>query len=156
MVQLQNNDFDFRSQIAQLSSTKRSCAHICSGATHHLFHSRKSFINYSRISQVVMAASGVSRPVVEGEVPIPLDGDMFIKAYHAPHLSYNILSVGLLIYNYIVAFTDDTRRNNACLVMDDGPWKILGETEKKNGLYILRMKSLELNMTVTTVAMNVN
>ena len=60
-----------------------------------------------------MAASGVSRLVGQGEVSIPLGGSMVSTAYHAPHFSSNILSVGLLSSNFIVAFTDDIRPYNA-------------------------------------------
>ena len=156
MVQLQDSDFDFRSQIAEISSTKRSFAHIDSSATHQFFYSRKSFLTYSRISQEAMAASGVSRLVGEGEVSIPLDGGMVIKAYHASYFSTNILAVGLQSSNFILAFTDHIRPYNACFLVEKGPWKILWETGKKNGLYTLHMDNLESSMAVTTVSMHVN
>ena len=73
------------------------------------FHSRKRFTNYSRILQDVIAASDVSILGSQGEVSIPPGVRMVIEAYHAPHFSSNILSVGLLSLDFIVAFSDDIR-----------------------------------------------
>ena len=103
-----------------------------------------------------MAASGVSRLVGQGEVSIPLGGGMVINTYHAPHFSSNILSFGLLSSNFIVAFTDDILPYNACFLIEKGTWKILWETQKKNGLDALNMNNSISNIALTTVAMNVN
>ena len=87
-----------------------SSAYIDSGATHHFFHSRKVFVNHSRKFEGVKPASGVSKLVGKAQVWIPFGGDMYIDAYHAPHFSFIVLSVGVLSADFIVAFMDSIRQ----------------------------------------------
>ena len=76
MAQFHNEEFEFRSKVAELSRTKISFAYIDSGATHLFFHSHKVFINNSRTFEGVKAASRVSKLVGKGQAWIPFGGGM--------------------------------------------------------------------------------
>jgi len=83
----------FRANIAELSDEKTSDAYIDSGATHHFFHRREIFENYTRINdEPVKGASGISKIVGKGMVRLPINKSIFVEAYHALEFSSNILS----------------------------------------------------------------
>ncbi len=88
---------------------------LTSGATHHFFHSKSSFITYERIdTESVKAASSLSKLVGKGTVKLPIDGGIIIEAYHAPDFSANIISVRRLLGSYAIHFNKDATENAYC------------------------------------------
>jgi len=149
----ETQNFEFCSKVAQTSLTKCDSAYIDSGATHHFFHSRKAFNNYKRIApREVQAASAISTLVGKGNVWIPIGNGIKDESFHAPHLSSNIQSVGLLSSEYIVSFTDCIKPYNACFLMEKGSWRILMEAPRENGLYALRPPNSRTRAALTAAA----
>ena len=111
----------FRSMVAQVADEKTSDAYIDSGATHHFFHSRSVFINYSPVTEEpVKAAAGVAKIAGKGLVRLPVNNGMLVEAYHAPKFSSNILSVRLLQKNFEVLFSESIRGYPACYFLRKG------------------------------------
>lgn len=61
-------------------------------------------------------------------------------AYHAPHFSSNILSLGQLSEQFVIAFTDALRDYNSCVFMDKRTCPIVWETTRERGLYHVKNK----------------
>ena len=71
----------FQSHVAQITEHKTSDAYIDSGATHHFFHRRDSFVLYSPIEEEpVKAAASVSKIVGKGMVKLPINGGILVEA----------------------------------------------------------------------------
>ena len=128
----------FRSSVAHVASEKTHDALFDSGGTHNFFHSRQSFKSYEEMDKEdVISASGTSIIIGKGEVWIPLHGSMFMGAYHTPHFSANILSVGKLSKHVSTLFTTDPPARNGistCFIMQKISNNIIYRTEIDEGL----------------------
>ena len=77
-----------RSKFDTILDEKCNDAYNESSATHHLFHSKSSFINYEKIEpESVKLASSTSKLVDKGTIKLPFDNVIIIEAYHAPEFS---------------------------------------------------------------------
>lgn len=96
----------FRSTLAVVYGIKDTSCLIDSGGTRHFFHDRSSFINFQSIDEeIVKSASATSKIVGNGELIFTIVGVVMVEAYHTPHFSTNIISVGLLTKRFKVRFT---------------------------------------------------
>lgn len=128
----------FRTSIASISSKKTNEALIDSGATHNFFHSKDFFQTYKPFDETVASASGTSRIVGVGQVFIPLDGGLFMDAYHVPDFAENILSVHDLSMSFDVLFhTDENTNICACHMLGISTQKTVFKTDNQAGLYMM-------------------
>ena len=128
----------FRSLVAEISEKKTDDGLIDSGATHNFFHSRSSFITYTRMFDVpVEGATGSAKVVGKGTVWVPIGRGMKITAYHVPAFSQNILSGGSLSVDFEVVFSTSIRPENCDFIMMKGFNDIIGEYPMKNGLFLV-------------------
>ena len=98
----------YNTTVATIKETKSKCALIDSVATHHFFHSTLSFITYQSLPEErVNSASGVSVIVGKGQVCLPIDGGVYVEAFHTPNFAQNVISVGLLMNDFNVSNTKD-------------------------------------------------
>ena len=98
----------FKSKVATVSDEKCSNVYIDSGATHHFFHRKSSFITYERIEpESIKAASSTSKLVGKGKIKLSFDNGSTVEAYHAPEFSVNIISALLLLKTYVVEFSEN-------------------------------------------------
>lgn len=106
-----------RSSLAQANDQKNSDAIIDSGATHHFFHSKKSFESYQEITtEKVKGSSGISSIMGKGNVSLLIDGSLVMEAFNTPFFSSNIISVGKISQLYDITFkTEGSRRKEKSL-----------------------------------------
>lgn len=110
----------FKSKVASLSENKTDDSFIDSGATHHFFHRRSSFITYEIIKpETVLVAHGSSMVVGKGNVNVAIGNGIIVEAFHAPEFSSNILANHLLseIFNIFYTSEDENKR---CEILKKG------------------------------------
>ena len=129
----------FRSSSAAFGDRKSNVCLIDSGASDHFFFSRSSFLTYEEMeSKTVQAAAGNSIIVGKGQVKLPLDGGVLATAYHTPHFSTNILSVGKLsgVYDTLFTTKKNTRGSSpVCEVSRKSDGLVIHTIPQKDGLY---------------------
>jgi len=70
----------YQSRVANVSGEKCDDAYIDSGATHHFFHDKSSFLTYKKkISEPVKAASSTSRLIGKTFVKLPIDEGLIVE-----------------------------------------------------------------------------
>jgi len=79
--------------------------------------------------------------VGRGEAWIPLNGGIWVEAYHDPGFSTNILSVGLLGRQFIISFTRSIKDYNGCFIIMPKTNQIIWDTPIKEGLYRIQLSS---------------
>jgi len=108
----------FQSRVASVSNEKCDDAFIDSGATHHFFHDKSSFLTYDKMKyEPVKAASGTSKLVGKGFVKLPIDQGLIVEAYYASNFSANIISVRLLLKVYKIEFSEDANGLAFCTII---------------------------------------
>lgn len=109
----------FRSKVARMDEKKSNDAYIDSGATHHFFHSRGSFISYETIpDETVRAAYGETRIVGKGTVCVPIADGYIQESYHAPAFSSNILASDILSEDFEVLKSSSISLFKGCFLFE--------------------------------------
>ncbi len=133
----------FRSNLAESSRMKVDDAYIDSGATHHFFHQRSIFLNYTKMNEEpVQGAMGITKIIGKGYVKLPTENSIPVEAYHAPMFSANILSVALLSDHYEVVFSKSLNNYSACFFMCKKTFEIVAEYPLRGGLYPFNLPSI--------------
>lgn len=105
----------FRSNVAELSEEKSPDAYFDSGATHHFFYHRSSFISYTDIEETpVRGASTITKVVGKRLVKLSIGNGIKVEAYQAPKFSSNIISLGILYDDYDIVLCKSIRGYRAC------------------------------------------
>ena len=134
----------FQSKVATVSDEKCSDAYIDSGATHHFFDRKSSFITFERIEpESVKAASSTSKLVRKGTIKLPFDNGTIIEAYPAPEFSSNIISVQFLLKTYKVEFSENEQGTAFFFVYQKEPHVLIAKIQEVDLLFPLKLKNYQ-------------
>ena len=130
----------FKSRVATLDSKKTNDAYIDSGATHHFFYARSSFISYETIEpDTVESTSGTSPLIGKGVVYLPIHGGVYMEAYHSPQFASNILSVGQIGTLFDVLFSSSNSATVTCYISTKGTGEKIWRTKMDDGLFKMHL-----------------
>lgn len=144
----------FRSTAASLRKETSPNAVVDYGASHHFFHSRKSFRSYQEVSASDMESATVTASIFcFASVEIPLHGKTIIEAYHAPKFSTNILTVERLNYKFVISFSIDTANMTGKIsyvfTLRNTKQDVLSLPDP-DGLYLLAVKKPHTTIIIST------
>lgn len=132
----------YKSKIASLGDVKRNEDLIDSGATHHFFFAKSSFLTYESMKpEAFLAAHGESMIVGSGTVNVNIGNGIMLKVYHAPAFSSNILASHLLSESFNVFITSDGGNKRCEILKKETRDHIIEYILCIDGLYPLKTTS---------------